>query len=67
MKTKELRMLSETALRARVEELRAAISELRFGAVKEKNVKKLKAFRHERARVLTLLREHQQHAQGGTP
>jgi len=58
MKARELRNLSEAALLARAGELLQEVSALRFGSsTKEKNVKKLLALRHERARVLTVLRE----------
>lgn len=56
--TTELRRLSADALRTRAEELAAHIATLRFqGLGKEKNVKKLRTLRHERARVLTILQE----------
>ncbi|TSC72988.1 MAG: hypothetical protein G01um101438_11 [Parcubacteria group bacterium Gr01-1014_38] len=58
MKTSELRRLDVQALRARANELLAQIAALRFGIQqKEKNVKKLRELRRERARVLTILRE----------
>lgn len=58
MKTSELRRLDVHALEARANDLLAQIAALRFGAQqKEKNVKKLRALRHERARALTILSE----------
>lgn len=55
---RELRRLSPDALRARASELAREIGELKFGGqAKEKNVKKLRALRHERARALTVLQE----------
>lgn len=59
MKVKELRNLSETALRARAEELLAEVSGIRFlkASKRDKNVRKVRALRHERARALTILEE----------
>lgn len=64
MNAQELRSLDTAALSARAEELRVAIVSLRFGAVKEKNVKKLSLLRHERARALTVLREKEDRSAG---
>lgn len=62
----ELRHLGVAVLRTRAEELLAQIAGLRFrGPTKEKNVKKLRTLRHQRARVLTILGEKE--AAGGTP
>ncbi len=56
----QLRQLSADALRVRADAVQAEIVGLRFaGAQKEKNVKKLKTLRHDRARMLTILREKQ--------
>lgn len=70
MKAKELRNLSESALQTRAVELFAEVSTLRFqGLQKEKNVKKLRTLRRERARVLTVLQERSLEAdrlRGGT-
>lgn len=50
--------MTPEALSARAGELASQIAAGRFrGVAKEKNVKKLRALRHERARVLTILRE----------
>lgn len=55
---RELRHMSVEGLRARADALLASIASLTFhGVSKEKNVKKLRAFRHDRARVLTVLQE----------
>lgn len=60
----QLRQLSADALRVRADEVQAEIVSLRFaGAQKEKNVKKLRTLRHDRARILTILR--QQEHEGG--
>lgn len=54
----ELRQLGIPALQTRANELLAHMSSLRFGSQqKEKNVKKMRALRQERARILTLLTE----------
>lgn len=54
----QFRLLSAEALRLRADELLEKIRALRFGGVhREKNVKLLRTLRHERARVLTVLRE----------
>lgn len=67
MKAKELRNVNDAALRSRAMEILAEVTTLRFGgSKKEKNVKKARALRHERARVLTVLREREQH-RGGIP
>lgn len=60
MKSTDLRRLSRDELSARAGELAAQISSLRIvlRLGKEKNVKKLRTLRHDRARVLTVLREH---------
>lgn len=56
---RELRHMSVEGLRARADALLVSIASLKFtGVAKEKNVKKLRAFRHDRARVLTVLQEH---------
>jgi ribosomal protein L29 len=56
---RELRHLSVEGLRARADALLASIVSLRFhGVTKEKNVKKMRAFKADRARVLTVLQEH---------
>lgn len=58
--TAELRRLSMGALRERADALRVQIISLKFaGAAKEKNVKRLRQLRHDRARVLTVLNERQ--------
>lgn len=62
MNAKEVRQLSPEALRARAQELFADIISRRFGGIpREKNNKKLRALRRERARVLTILREKGEH------
>lgn len=60
MESADLRRLSRDELNARAEELAAQISSLRIvlRLRKEKNVKKIRTLRHDRARVLTVLREH---------
>lgn len=58
MNTTELRRLDSQALQVRANELLAQVAALRFGGQqKEKNVKKLRELRRERARVLTILGE----------
>lgn len=58
MKTTELRRLDAQALQVRANELLTQVAVLRFGGQqKEKNVKKLRELRRERARALTILRE----------
>ncbi len=66
MKSTDLRHLSREELNTRAEELAAQISALRIvlRLRKEKNVKKLRTLRHDRARVLTVLREHVLPAEG---
>jgi len=60
-KASELRQLTLQALETRAKELREQISDLRYNQYqgKEKNVKKLIQLRHELARVLTVLAEHE--------
>lgn len=51
--------MSVEGLRVRADALLASIVSLKFqGVTKEKNVKKLRVLRHDRARVLTVLGEH---------
>lgn len=58
MNTAELRRLDTQALQVRAHELLTQVAALRFGGQqKEKNVKKLRELRRERARVLTILQE----------
>ncbi|MDP3685744.1 MAG: 50S ribosomal protein L29 [bacterium] len=58
MNTSELRRLDDVVLQVRANELLAQIATLGFGAQqKEKNVKKLRELRRERARSLTILTE----------
>lgn len=64
MKAKELRQIAPETLNLKVEELRAQIEQMRFGSAKgaEKNVKKLSMIRHELARILTILTEHEKNS-----
>lgn len=53
-----MRHLSAEELRVRAGALLEQIEAMRFGGLhREKNNKKLRALRHERARALTILRE----------
>lgn len=64
----DLRHLSSEELRLRADALLQQIEERRFAGIqREKNVKKLLALRHERARVLTILREKQRQGQPVEP
>lgn len=63
MKARELRQLTLDSLRARELELGREMASLSFGGLeREKNKKKLRLIRHERARVLTILNERQKAA-----
>lgn len=57
--TNELRQLSPDALRTKAEELQREIRTLSFNRFHqtEKNVRRLRALRHDLARVLTILTE----------
>lgn len=68
MKAKELRQIAPEALKAKAEELRVQIEQLRFGSGKgnEKNVNKLSMIRHELARCLTILTEHEKNSHSST-
>jgi len=69
MNTKELRQLTLDALRSRVDDLRAQVTQLTFSQYqrKEKNVKKLRMLRHDIARVLTVLTEREKTPSSRTP